>query len=51
MLQYREDYTKLGISETATKEEIKSAYFSKAEMETGFLKIYKTVLYLGLFSY
>ena len=29
---YREDYVKLGVPETATKEEIKAAYFQKAKL-------------------
>ena len=30
-LGYREDYLKLGVAETASKEEIKSAYFARAK--------------------
>ena len=30
-LQYKEDYTRLGISNNATPEEIKAAYFVKAK--------------------
>ena len=32
ILNYREDYIRLGVSENATKEEIKTAYINKAKM-------------------